>query len=220
MAGAQPDSRDGLPTSRRSRYKTLPDVFVYDRPIDLNRPSLAVGLDGPPILIIEVLSESTYDVDLDLKNGKGYSYAHAGVGEYLALDPIHAYVPEGGRAWRLEQGVYQPWEPDADGRWRSARIDVSIGLEGAMATVYTCEGGRQLHEGEVGAELAETLTKGLAEGRTEGLVEGQRQALRALARARFGDLPQVLEQRVAAADAAALTALIERAATTASLDAL
>ncbi len=206
----------GLPRADGSRYKTLPDVFVYDRPIDLNRPSLAVGLDGPPILIIEVLSESTYDVDLGLKEGKAYSYAHAGVREYLALDPTGAYVPEGGRAWRLENGVYQPWEPDVEGRWRSAQIDVSIGLEGAMATVYTREGGRQPHEGEVGAELAETLLRGQDEGRTEG----QRQALRVLLRARFGALPQALDQRIAAAGEEALNALIERAANAASLDAL
>jgi len=137
-----------------SRYKTVPDVFVYRHRIDQHRGSLAVGLDGPPALIIEVLSESTYDVDLDLLQGKGYSYAHAGVREYLALDPTGAFVPEGGRAWRLEQGVYQPWERDAEGRWRSAQIEVTIGLEGTRATVYTHEGERQPREGEVGAELA------------------------------------------------------------------
>jgi len=207
----------GFARADGSRYKTLPDVFVYDRPIDLNRPSLAVGLDGPPILIIEVLSESTYDVDLGVEEGKAYSYAHAGVQEYLALDPTHAYVPEGGRAWRLEQGVYQPWEPDAEGRWRSAQIDVSIGLEGAMAAVYTHEGARQLHEGEVGAELTRREAA-LARGLDEGRAEGQRQALRVLLRARFGALPQALEQRIAAAGEEALNALIECAATTASLD--
>ncbi len=210
----------GFARADGSRYKTLPDVFVYRHPIDQSRGSLTVGLDGAPALIIEVLSESTYDVDLGLEEGKAYSYAHAGVHEYLALDPTHAYVPEGGRAWRLEQGVYQPWEPDADGRWRSAQIDIAIGLEGAMATVYTREGGRQLHEGEVGAELAETLIRGQAEGRTEGRAEGQRQALRVLLRARFGALPQTLEQRIAISDEDALNALIERAANAASLDAL
>ncbi len=196
-------------------YRTYPDVFVYPRPIDPGRGSLTLAVDGPPALIIEVLSESTYEVDLGLARGKGYSYAHAGVPEYLALDPTHAYVPEGGAAWRLEQGVYQPWEPDAEGRWRSARIDVSIGLEGAMATVYTREGGRQLHEGEVGAELARREA-----ALARGLDEGQRQALRVLLRARFGALPQTLDQRIAAAGEATLHALIERAATAASLDAL
>jgi hypothetical protein len=94
-----------------TRYKTLPDVFVYRQAIDQNRGSLAVGVDGPPALIVEVLSESTYDVDLDLVRGKGCSYARAGVHEYLALDPTGAFIPERGRAWRLTEGVFRPWEP-------------------------------------------------------------------------------------------------------------
>src|SRR5207302_11121317 len=57
-----------------SRYKTLPDVFVYRHHIEQSRGSVAIVVDGPPVLIIEVLSESTYDVDLDLERGKGYSY--------------------------------------------------------------------------------------------------------------------------------------------------
>src|SRR5207237_452486 len=65
-----------------SAYRTIPDVFVYPRPIDPNRGSVALEVDGPPVLIIEVLSESTYDVDLDLKRGKGYSYGRAGVGRW------------------------------------------------------------------------------------------------------------------------------------------
>ncbi len=135
-------------------YRTYPDVFVYPRPIDPRRGSLTLAADGSPVLIIEVLSESTYEADLDLLQGKGYSYAQAGVQEYLALDPTGAFVPEGARAWRLEDGVYQPWERDAEGRWRSAQIDIALGLEGALATVYTRAGERQLREGEVAREQA------------------------------------------------------------------
>ena len=137
-----------------SRYKTLPDVFVYPRAIDQNRGSVAIGVDGPPVLIIEVLSESTYDVDLDLDRGKGYSYARAGVREYLTVDPGGVFVPERIRAFRLAQGIYQPWEPDASGRWRSAEIAVAFGMEGTLATVYTLDGERQLREGEVSAQRA------------------------------------------------------------------
>jgi len=142
------ERRDG------SRYRTMPDVFVYHHPIERTRGSVAVGLDGPPALIIEVLSESTYDVDLDLDRGKGYSYARAGVREYLTLDPTGAFAPEGVRAWRLADRVYQPWKPEPDGRWHSAEIGVAIGLEGILATVYTRDGRRMLHEGEVEAERA------------------------------------------------------------------
>jgi hypothetical protein len=51
-------------------------------------------------------------------------------------------------------GVYSPWERDAEGRWQSAEIPVLIGLEGMLATVYTRDGIRLPHEGEYGAELA------------------------------------------------------------------
>ncbi len=137
-----------------SSYRTYPDVFVYPRPIDPQRGSVTLEVDGPPMLIVEVLSETTYEADLDLVRGKGYSYERAGVREYLALDPTGAFVPERGRAWRLVDGVYHPWEPDAYGRWQSTQIDVAIGLEGVRATVYRREGERQLREGEGAEERA------------------------------------------------------------------
>ena len=47
-----------------------------------------------------------------------------------------------------------PWEPDEDGRWQSAQIEATIGLEGMLATVYTRDGLRMLREGEIEEELA------------------------------------------------------------------
>ncbi len=139
-----------------SDYRTLPDVFVYRHPIDPSRGSVALEVDGPPVLIVEVLSEATYRADVYLERGKGYSYARAGVREYLTLDPTGAYLPERGRGWRLVDGVYRRWEPDADRRWQSVEIAVAIGLEGALATVYTHTGERQLREGEIAEERART----------------------------------------------------------------
>jgi Putative restriction endonuclease len=110
------------------------------RLIDPERGSVTLEVDGPPVLIIEVLSESTYEADVDLVRGKGYSYARAGVPEYMALDGSGHFLPEGIRAWRLVEGVYCPWEPDEDGRWQSAQIEVAIGLEGMLATVYSSFG--------------------------------------------------------------------------------
>lgn len=138
-----------------SRLKTLPDVFVYLRPIGRRRGSVALSVDGPPALIVEVLSESTYESDLDLVAGKGFSYAQAGVREYLTIDPSGEFLPERVRAWRLCDGVYRPWEPDPAGRWRSDAIAVAYGLEDMLATVYTLDGQRQPREGEIAAMLAE-----------------------------------------------------------------
>lgn len=106
------------------------------------------------MLIIEVLSESTYTTDLDLGTGKGYSYAQAGVQEYLTLDPTGQYMPERLRGWHLEHGVYVAQPLDAQGRWRSAAIPVLFGLEGVQVMVSTIDGKRQLREGEIAREIA------------------------------------------------------------------
>jgi Uma2 family endonuclease len=137
-----------------SRYKTLPDVFVYRQTIDENRKSLSVETDGPPVLIVEVLSDSTHENDLDLADGKGFSYARAGVSEYLILDPAGEFIAQRGQGWRLHDGAYRPWLPDEQGRWRSREIPAAIGMEGVRVTVYSADGRRQLREGEVAQELA------------------------------------------------------------------
>jgi Uma2 family endonuclease len=137
-----------------SYLRVLPDVFVYPHEANPYRGSWSIAVDGPPVLIIEVLSGSTQENDLDLGRGKGYSYAQAGVREYLTLDPTGEYLPEQGRGWRLVEGVYQPWERDTNGRWRSEGIAAAFGVAGAQVTVYGREGRRMLREGEVEAELA------------------------------------------------------------------
>lgn len=139
-----------------SPYRTYPDVFVFPHAIDPRRGSTTIAVDGPPVLIVEVLSDATYEVDLDLMHGKGYSYAHAGVREYLTIDPTGDFLPEGIRAWRLaeDEGIYRPWEPGPDGRWHSEALPIAIALEGGLATVYTADGRRMLREGEVEVELA------------------------------------------------------------------
>jgi hypothetical protein len=135
-------------------YTTLPDVFVYRKPWDDERGSLHLAIDGPPVLIVEVLSKETYKADLNLEQGKGYSYRVAGVAEYLTLDPAYRYAPDGGLGWQLVDGVYRPWRPDRSGHWRSTELGIAIALEGAMVAVYSPDGRRQLREGEVSRELA------------------------------------------------------------------
>ncbi len=144
----------GFPRRDGSLFKTLPDVFVYHHAIGRRRGSVSIDGDGPPALIVEVLSESTYEVDIDLVEGKGYGYARAGVREYLVLDPTGEFLPALGRAWRLSDDVYLPWAPAADGRWRSREIAVDVGVKDGTAAVYSRDGRRQLREGEIANELA------------------------------------------------------------------
>lgn len=144
----------GLARRDGSRYTVLPDIFVYRQPIGRLRGSVSLQVDGPPLLVVEVLSESTYANDLDLGSGKGYAYECAGVREYLTLDPTGEYVPELGRGWRLAEGTYRPWRPDEHGRWRSETIDVAFAVEGMLAAVYSLSGQRMPREGETVAQLA------------------------------------------------------------------
>ena len=133
----------------------LPDVFVYGQPIDERRATLNLELDGPPLLVIEVLSKETFRSDLDFRSGKGFSYAQAGVREYLLLDPTGEYLPERVRGAHLGQHGYVRWPPDRRGRWHSQEIAVAIAFEGARVTVYARDGRRQLREGEIARKDAE-----------------------------------------------------------------
>lgn len=137
-----------------SRYTVLPDVFVYQHAIDERRATLSLEQEGPPTLIAEVLSPKTALADLNLERGKGYSYARAGVREYLILDPMGTDIAEQVQGWRLEGGGYVSWRSDAHGRWQSQQLPVAIAFEGARVVVYAEDGRRQLREGEVGRTVA------------------------------------------------------------------
>ncbi|MGH2391715.1 MAG: Uma2 family endonuclease, partial [Chloroflexota bacterium] len=135
-------------------YRTMPDVFVYKKPIDQDRGSVSVWKDGPPVLIIEVASDSTYDKDLDAQAGKAWTYEQAGVREYAVVDPTSLFLPTPVLAWRLVEGRYQTWEPDAAGLWWSEEIPIGIGVADGSVTVYDREGRGQLREGEFLAGIA------------------------------------------------------------------
>jgi Uma2 family endonuclease len=128
---------------------TLPDVFVYSRPMPRDRSSLSVALEGPPCLIVEVASDSTYSSDLDLRHGKAWSYQHEGVAEYLVVDTTKLYIVEGGRGWRLREGHYEPWLPDTEGVWWSEEIPLGFGTAEMMISVFDRQGRGVPREGEI-----------------------------------------------------------------------
>jgi hypothetical protein len=161
-----------------SPYTTFPDVFVYPLRWDDRRGSLSIASDGPPLLIVEVLGDKTYENDLDLKNGKGYSYRAAGVQDYLTLDPMGAYHPEGGQGWQLEGRRYRPWHREPDGRWRSRVLPLAFGLESAQVAVFDIAGRRLLREGEVERRLAVEVGE---RRRAEALLAEERLRAEALA---------------------------------------
>ena len=205
----------GLRRRDGSRYQVLPDIYVYRTPFELDRGSMSLAQDGPPDLVIEMLSESTWESDVDLERGKAWSYGDAGVAEYLILDPGGAYLRGAqGRGWRLSGGAYAPWEPDARGRWASG-LGFSIGYDGPWAMVWGPDERLVPREGQVLRLLDKRRAEGVEQGRAAGLEEGRVQGVEqgrvAGARAlllrvlssRFGPLPAIAVARVAALDSIA-----------------
>ncbi len=117
-------------------YSPAPDVLVHTTLGPDPRASLSVVREGPPALIVEVLSPSTgLGTDLD-QRGKVGTYAAMGVAEYLTFDPIGEIVPEQVRAWRLgPDDTYVPWVPTATLRWQSA-LGLAFAPQGLRLRVF------------------------------------------------------------------------------------
>lgn len=125
-----------------SPYPMLPDVFVHPRPNP--HPALGVTLTcaeiGVPLLAIEVLSETTYRWDIDEEQGKAWSYADAGVAEYIIVDYARRYMDEHVRALRLVEGRWARWPSGPQGRWQSAALGVSFEFDGLYLRVRDAAG--------------------------------------------------------------------------------
>lgn len=127
---------------RSSFNSLLPDVFVHPRPNPHpeSGETLTFAEIGVPLLVIEVLSESTWRQDLDDRAGKAWSYAEAGVAEYLAVDYNCRYMKEHVRALRLSRGRWTPWPAGAEGRWESIALGVSFAFDGLYLRVHDAGG--------------------------------------------------------------------------------
>lgn len=120
----------------RPAYSPSPDLLVHTTLGTDPRASLSVAREGPPALIIEVLSPATgLGTDLD-PAGKLGAYAAMGVAEYLTFDPTGEIIADQLRAWRLgSDGMYAPWEPTAAWRWESA-LGIAFAPQGWQLRVF------------------------------------------------------------------------------------
>ncbi len=127
----------------RPPYQPSPDLLVHPTLGTGDRASLSVAREGPPALVIEVVSPATglsNDLRLDYPAGKPMAYAAIGVNEYLTFDPLGDIIPEQIRAWRLgPANVYIPWEADSAWRWVSD-LGVSFAPQGLRLRVFDAEG--------------------------------------------------------------------------------
>lgn len=116
LLGLQHD--DGTP------YDPHPDVMVLARPLPSGRrASISVDEAGAPLFVAELASQATVKNDV---GDKRFAYAAIGIPEYIVFDPDGEILSPPLRTWRLEAGIYAPWQPEADGSWHSAALDVTL----------------------------------------------------------------------------------------------
>jgi Uma2 family endonuclease len=88
-------------------WRPSPDIMVYAAGGPAERAEMVVATDGLPALIIEVLSPSTWDYDVDTQEGKAWGYLQLGVPFYLAFDPHADLQGRSCRGWRQDAGLCQ-----------------------------------------------------------------------------------------------------------------
>ncbi len=114
----------GLRHENGTAYDPRPDVMVLARPLRSGRmSSITLAEAGTPLFVAEVASRSTVGND---RGDKRHAYEAIGVPEYVVFDPDGDLLPDVLRAWRLEGGVYTPWQAAPDGWWHSASLEIAL----------------------------------------------------------------------------------------------
>ena len=123
-----------------AQWRPLPDIMVHQDAGPEPRSQMVVLDDGPPALIIEVASDTTWEHDVDTLRGKAAGYPGIGIQYYLVFDPTGEYLQELARGWRLTPDGVQPWLPDADGTYRCDTLGIGLRPEGSMLRVIDAAG--------------------------------------------------------------------------------
>lgn len=140
LLGPKPDGTDWRPS---------PDVSVHPTLGPERRQDLDVVVEGPPSLVIEIASASTwqYDVSLEITRrgkrqaGKRFGYlVLMGIPEYLIFDPRAQFLSSQVQAWRRVGDMIQPWTPQTDGRYHSQELDISFRPDEELLRAFNPEG--------------------------------------------------------------------------------
>jgi hypothetical protein len=169
-----------------SVYAPKPDLCIYGRRVPRNVPEISLAEYGPPLLVVEVASPSTWEDDL---GEKAATYARGGVPAYLVFDVSGELLPRPVLAWHLRPGgggTLEPWAPGEDGRWHTA-LGVALAPDGRLLRAYDAAGLPlpTLAEAEARRQAAEAQVRE---------VEARRQAAEARAQAAEARLAALEEQ--------------------------
>lgn len=147
------------PMPGREVWHPSPDVYVVPGISADPRSSYDARVDPIPPFIVEVMSPSTADRDLEVKRR---SYEWIGVREHLIFDPTGDQLGGAVRAWHTGAMEWEPWEADESGTWRSAVLGLGFRPEGVLLRVVRPDDSiiptRQEIEGQL-AQLEEELRR-------------------------------------------------------------
>jgi len=140
VVGAKPDGTDWRPG---------PDISIHPRLGPEKRRDIDVRVGGPPSLVIEVASRSTWAYDVSVESirrgkrqaGKAYGYLNLmRVPAYLVFDPHGEFLAGQIRAWRRVGDAVEEWQPNADGRYDSQALGISFHPDGPLLRVFDPDG--------------------------------------------------------------------------------
>jgi len=119
----------------RGVWRPAPDIAIYPTAGPELRKEMSVKNDGPPALVVEVASPSTWEYDVNDVSGKAAGYLGLGVEYYLVFDPTGELLSPPCRGWRRVDGITRDWRPEADGSYRCASLGISLRPEGIILRV-------------------------------------------------------------------------------------
>jgi Uma2 family endonuclease len=140
LIGEKPDGKE---------WRPAPDVSIQPQLGPEPRQDIDVRVDGPPALVLEVASASTWRYDVSLEStrrgkrqaGKAFGYlVLLRVPEYLVFDPRGEFLTDRVRAWQRVGDVIQPLLPDADGSYHSQSLGITLRPDGILLRVFDPEG--------------------------------------------------------------------------------
>jgi Uma2 family endonuclease len=135
------------------KARTAPDVMVIKGVPNFPRRVFKLWEEGvPPCTVFEVISRSTWREDTITKTAL---YARLGVREYFLFDPDADVLEEQLIGFRLDEGVYLPISPEADGTLASAELGLRFRVEGSILRVLNPATGQFLPTMEEAVDRAE-----------------------------------------------------------------
>lgn len=177
--------QEGKPGAR-----TAPDVMVIKGVPNQERRIFRLWEERvAPCTVFEVSSRSTHREDTVSKVG---IYARMGVAEYFLFDPESDYLEEQLIGFRLEDGIYTPVAPEADGTLRSQELGLAFWPEGYMLRVGDLATGERIPMLDEAVSMAQ---REAARAEQEAARAAQEAARAASAEAEVARLKALLDQR-------------------------